>query len=255
MIYVHKILPFVMLPIGLTVIFVAAGLILRKQALCWLGIGLLWVSGLPLFGDTAMRAAEGWGSRLPLQEVRPAKAIVVLSNAPVTPPGDGPILEWDDNIDRFEAGVALYQDGKAPILILTGGWLPWLPEARPFGEVLAECAIARGVPRNQVFVTERVMNTAAEAQAARRVMERIYPLDGGGPVILVTSAFHMRRARILFEQTGMEVIPFPVDFQTPGRSVFTILDLLPTAESLEKTETALREFLGYLYYALRGLLA
>ena len=135
-----------MLPIGLTVLLVAAGLLLRKRPLCWIGIGVLWVSSLPLVGDTAKRAAESWQKRRALQEVPSAQAIVVLSNAPVTPPGDTSVLEWDDAGDRFDAGITLYQAGKAPILILTGGWLPWRPEARPAGEVLAEYAMEQGVP-------------------------------------------------------------------------------------------------------------
>ena len=117
MIYLHKILPVAVLPIGLTVLLVVTGLLLRKRALCWIGIGVLWVSSLPLVGDTAMRAAEGWQMRRALQEVPSAQAIVVLSNAPVTPPGDASVLEWGDAVDRFDAGVTLYQAGKAPILI------------------------------------------------------------------------------------------------------------------------------------------
>ena len=36
-------------------------------------------------------------------------------------------------------------------------------------------------------------------------------------ILLVTSAFHMRRAQRLFERQGPKVLPFPVDFQARGR--------------------------------------
>ena len=56
----------------------------------------------------------------------------------------------------------------------------------------------------------------------------------------------------MFEQAGVPVIPYPVDFRVPEGRAFTILHLLPSANSLEQTETALRELYGYLYYVLRG---
>ena len=74
---------------------------------------------------------------------------------------------------------------------------------------------------------------------------------GGKPrIILVTSAFHMRRARMLFERQGFEVEPFPVDFQVPNRQRTTILSFLPKAEYLEDSETAMREGVGILYYSI-----
>jgi hypothetical protein len=45
------------------------------------------------------------------------------------------------------------------------------------------------------------------------------------------------------------VTPFPVDLQT-SPAPFSFLRLVPRAGSIEHTETALREFYGYLYYRI-----
>jgi uncharacterized SAM-binding protein YcdF (DUF218 family) len=58
----------------------------------------------------------------------------------------------------------------------------------------------------------------------------------------------MRRSIFLFEREGLEVIPFPVDFQVAAGSKWTFLDLMPQADALRQTETALREIYGFLYY-------
>lgn len=252
MFYLHKILPMVFLPIGLTTILVCAGLLLRRRILCYVGIGLLWLSSMPLIGDAAIRAAEGWRVRVPLHEVPLSQAIVVLSNGFISAPGDASVVEWSDDVDRFEAGVALYHTGKGSMLILTGGWLPWSKEARSIGELLAEHAMERGIPRDRVAVTGKAMNTAAEAQAVAALMDQ-QDESQDRRVILVTSAFHMRRAQWLFERAGLAVFPFPVDFQVDENRGFTVLDLLPSAEALSNTETALRELYGYLYYVVRAL--
>jgi uncharacterized SAM-binding protein YcdF (DUF218 family) len=60
----------------------------------------------------------------------------------------------------------------------------------------------------------------------------------------------MRRAQLLFERAGLEVIPYPVDFRAGEGNDFTILDLLPNGGSLANTELALREFYGTWFYRL-----
>ena len=170
----------------------------------------------------------------------------------VAPPGGAPLGEWSEAVDRFEAGIALFQAGKAPVLVFTGGWVPWYPGARPEGEILAERAAVLGVPRSQILVTIKVTNTAEEARAVAWQLQDWLSTTAQAQIILVTSAFHMRRSRLLFARAGFQVVPFPVDFRVSTGRVFTMLDLLPTASSLNQTEIALREWYGFLYYQLVG---
>jgi uncharacterized SAM-binding protein YcdF (DUF218 family) len=244
-IYVAKILPALLLPVGVVIILLAAGLGLRRRWLLVAGLVVLWSASTPLVGDLAMRAVEGWQVPVDVDSVPASDAIVVLTGMLQRAPGTREVYEWGGGVDRFEAGVALHRAGKARTVIIPGGWVPWRPDSRPEGEVLAEKAVALGVPREHLVVTERVSNTAGEAAAVARWLAR----DGTSPrrIILVTSAFHMRRARLIFERAGLSVVPYPVDFQTSD-SPFAVLDALPTAAALRDTETALRELYGYLYY-------
>ena len=245
-----------------------------------------------------MALFEGTSGRGQAEEVKNADAIVVLSGMLRDSKG-APLMEWSDAVDRFEGGIDLIKANKAPILIFTGGYVPWLPDARPEGEVLKERAVNLGVPENKIQVTGKVGNTEAEAEAVRKLLENLenrnaesekpenkqqtangqQPTNsvgsgqlavGGkkhwlwrwlglvkteekagrsGPrIILVTSAFHMPRAKMLFERQGFEVEPFPVDFQNSDRSKTTILSFVPSAQALAKSETAMREGIGVLYY-------
>ena len=95
--------------------------------------------------------------------------------------------------------------------------------------------------------TPPVVNTAEEALAIRRLMPARQ-----SRVLLVTSAFHMRRAQCLFERQGMQVLPFPVDFQARGRWAGPLwrdpTQWLPSARALDNSSRALRELLGRLVY-------
>ena len=95
--------------------------------------------------------------------------------------------------------------------------------------------------------TPPVVNTAEEALAIRRLLPARQ-----SRVLLVTNAFHMRRAQRLFERQGMQVLPFPVDFQARGRWAGPLwrdpTQWLPSAAALDDSSRALRELLGRLVY-------
>jgi uncharacterized SAM-binding protein YcdF (DUF218 family) len=90
-----------------------------------------------------------------------------------------------------------------------------------------------------------VENTADEAVA---VKELISPSKR---IIIVTSAYHMNRAKRLFEKQGFEVIPYKVDYKSERNNEITIIDFLPSADNLNITETGLRELLGRLFYLIK----
>jgi uncharacterized SAM-binding protein YcdF (DUF218 family) len=250
-IYLHKILAFFVLPLGLTFILVAAGVVFRRRFFLVAGLLLLWVSAMPVTSNMLMRAVEGWEVRLPAEAMPEADAIVVLSSKRVLAPGDPPVSEWDDP-DRFYGGIELYRAGKAPLIVFTGGWVPWRPGREPEGRILKEYAMDMGVPKEYLLITDKVSNTEGEAAAVAELLrhgERVYIPPR---ILLVTSAYHMRRARLLFERAGLEVIPFPVDFQVSEGGKLTVLGFMPQGDSLRKTEIALRELYGYLYYKVKG---
>ena len=106
-----------------------------------------------------------------------------------------------------------------------------------------------GVARERIHVTRRVSNTADEASAVSDALTARGRSHAPASVILVTSAFHMRRSALLFTRAGLFVTPFPVDFRT-SLEPRSFGQLLPQAGSLSNTEIALREFYGYLYYRI-----
>jgi uncharacterized SAM-binding protein YcdF (DUF218 family) len=163
------------------------------------------------------------------------------------PGGPGEPDEWFDSADRFEAGLTLAKAGAAPLLVFTGGWLAWRSEGPHEGDVLRARAIERGVAGERIAVTALARNTEEEARAVAARLGVTNRTGRAPAIVLVTSAFHMRRAALLCRRAGLSVFPFPVDFRT-GTAPFSLMRLLPRAESFDTTETALRELYGYLYY-------
>jgi len=246
MIYIHKILPTFVLPLMMIIIVIFVGLKRNNNKLIYLSIAVLYIISTPLISTLFFKLVEGSEYRIPANATDSAAAIVVLSGTlEINEVGDSTYVEWGDP-DRFFGGIELFKAGKAQMLIFTGGKMPWDKVSKTEGKVLKEYAILNGIPPEKILVTIDVENTANEAVA---VKELISP---NKRIILVTSAYHMFRAQLLFEKQGFKVISYKVDYKAAGDSKITFMSFMPNAGSLELTETGIREIIGRIFYIIKG---
>ena len=247
-----KVLPLALLPLGLSLLLLLLGLIGRWRWPVITAVVLLWIFSLGLVSQTLWRWLEAPWQRRSAASASSAEAIVVLSGGRHPAPGAARISEWHDP-DRFLAGIDLYRAGKAPRLLFTGGSNPFRPGQPLEGDRYLKEAERLGLPPAALASTPPVVNTAEEAVAIRRLLESSENNAVSSPrILLVTSAFHMQRARRLFERQGLVVQPFPVDFQARGAWAGPQwrdpTQWLPSASALNASSRALRELLGRLVY-------
>jgi uncharacterized SAM-binding protein YcdF (DUF218 family) len=109
---------------------------------------------------------------------------------------DALIVLSDDNYyaDRAARAAELYRQGMAPLVVASGRLLR--PNAG-IAELMEHDLIERGVPKDKILkMPHHADNTREEAQAlARLAGERKWR-----KVIVVTSNYHTRRARYIFER-------------------------------------------------------
>ena len=245
MIYLHKILPLIFSPLIMIIVLIIFGLITSSKKISLIGVLILIVCSLPIVSDKLVAYLESNYQLSKPSDIKSADAIVVLSGMIRTINSkDGLDYEFGEASDRIFAGINLFKEKKAPKLILTRGKLPW-SVGIPEGEYLKEIAIKNGISENNILLTENVENTDQEAKAIKKLLSINEP-----KVILVTSAFHMPRAQIVFEAAGINVVPFPVDFQK-GLSKTTFMSFMPSANALSETSFFVREMIGRTYYNLK----
>ena len=191
-----KILPLLVLPLGAALGLLALAALQRRHWPVLTAMALLWIFSTGVVSQLLWRWVERPWQRSSVERAPLADAIVVLSGGRHLAPGPAQISEWHDP-DRFLAGVALFQSGRASRLLFTRGQNPLHPGLPPEGELYRAEALELGVPATSIGLTDRVTNTAQEAKAIRRLLPQDQPR-----VLLVTSAFHMRRAQVLFERQG-----------------------------------------------------
>ena len=242
MIYLHKILPFFLSPLGLSLVLLILFFIYRKKTFVFLTLLILIISSNPYFSNYLIKNLEHPYKPIPVSLIKENDAVVVLSGMIHQVGGENYSTYEFSDPDRFFAGIDLIKQKKSDKLIFTAGQLPWTENWKPEGYILKDKAISLGV-RSQILVTNNVENTYEESIAVTKLV------PSNSSIVLVTSAFHMHRSKYIFEKQGFNVTPFPVDFRAQNRN-FTVLELLPSVNALKKTSRFIRENIGRLYYKI-----
>lgn len=247
MLILHKILPLVILPVGLTLLALLAALAFRRWAWVLFAAGWLLFASLPLVSEFLLHGLEAEVPELLLSEVAPADVVLVLSGMLGPSRREGYPLNWGEGFDRFEGGIRLWKAGKASFLVLMDPAFAPLGAQTSEGKQLQKEAWAAGIPRKNVLLLGPVGNTAQEAVLFGAVARQ----RGWQRILLVTSATHMPRALERFRRTGLDLQPYPVDYRTGSGDRTSLMDFFPSARALAGTEIFFREWIGRIYY--RGL--
>ncbi|MCW5980115.1 MAG: YdcF family protein [Bryobacteraceae bacterium] len=243
---VRKLATAAILPLGIAVWLLLLATLARKRLLS--GAALLWIylTSIPAVGDRVIGVLEDLHPPVNLAQLPEAEAALVLGGGAADARKEPPAIESTEAADRLEQGIRVVEVGKAPRLVLSGSSFYWTQPRYSEAEAMWDAAAARGIPPESLIALPPSENTEAEAFAmAQAARER-----GLRRIILVTSAFHMTRAALLFRRQGLDVIPFPTDYRRVKDRPARLLDFLPSAAGLGNTETAMKEFYGLLYYRL-----
>jgi uncharacterized SAM-binding protein YcdF (DUF218 family) len=151
--------------------------------------------------------------------------------------------------DRVLQTIQLYKQGKIKRILLTGGSgsveFPEQKESYWIMKVLHDA----GIPDSAVVVEGESRNTRENALFSARVISQNPKLHGR--ILVITSAFHMRRAEACFKKVGLQFDTFPVD---SGKSILSMNPyriLVPDAHGVLFWDQMIREWTGlFAYYVM-----
>jgi uncharacterized SAM-binding protein YcdF (DUF218 family) len=152
-------------------------------------------------------------------DIQAADAVVVLAAAV---DADGTLSS--DSLARAVRGIALYREGRAPLLVFSG---TSGDEGPSEAHVRTQLARALGVPSEALLTETSALTTREEAARIGAVLRA----RNVRRILLVTDSQHMRRASPLFERIGLQVFPATADARSgaatsPGARLRIIRDLL-----------------------------
>ena len=263
---------------------ICVGLKQRRLGLgVWAGaLAWLWLWSTPMMYRWIGGALENEWPIVKAEDAPKADAIVLLGGGMGANTNVYPYAEMWNGADRVWHAARLYKAGKAPIVIPTGcgereSTVPLLHDfGVPDSAILVEDK-ARNTEENAKFV-ERILNSGGVRECGSEgvgecgIDGRVEHVDGGGKdsrververvegetckhrVLLVTSAWHMRRSVLMYRKyaSSLEIIPAAADYEATvlTKHPFGFKDIWPDVEMLSRNSSSFKEHLGYLGYRL-----
>jgi len=246
---ISKLLLSLLLPPASLIFLIFAGFILLRwhrnagRALIAAGLVLLYALSLDPVADRLIRPLES--SYRPLSE-GPVKAdaIVVLG-------GGSRDLSWvptepelsRGSLERVVDAVQFARKHHLP-LVMSGGSGDPKPGTVMEADVMADVATRLGIPEKDIIIENRSRNTWENAGEVQKLLP-------GKTVVLVTSAFHMRRSVAMFKKRGFSVLPAPAGYLSQTRHV-SYTYYIPRSEALATSSTAISEYISLAWYKVTG---
>jgi uncharacterized SAM-binding protein YcdF (DUF218 family) len=144
---------------------------------------------------------------------------------------------------RIAEGIRIHRKLPGSIIITSG----WSSSGKvPQAEVLAETALLLGVDENYIKKQPLPKNTRMEASEYHRLF------GDNAQIILVTSAVHMRRAIYAFQEEGLDPVPAPTNHLIKKDENYNPWIGIPSSGNIRKMESAVHEYVGFLWYKLTG---
>ena len=217
----------------------------------FVGCGVLWLwlwSTPMMYRWVGLGLEREWPVVL-VEDAPKADAIVILGGGMAANTNVYKYAEMWSAADRVWYAARLWKAGKAPIVIAsgTGEREATVPLLRDFG--VAEAAIV---------VEDKARNTEENAKFVEDILNRVERVDRVEwrlpRILLVTSAWHMRRSLLMFKKyaPNLEIIPAATDYEASVRMCreFGLGELLPSADYLSFNSGCFKEYIGYWGYRL-----
>ncbi len=162
------------------------------------------------------------------------------------------------NDSRLQLGVAanrltdalyLYKKGKVKKILISGGSDELVGEQRSEAVQAKDFILAMGVRDADLILEDRSRNTHENALFTRQKLRSVSPFPS---ILLITSAFHMKRAVACFKKEEIPVYTFPAHFMGAYFQWTPRMIIKPDDDFLWKWQFLIKEWIGCVVYKIRG---
>ncbi|MBX0290012.1 YdcF family protein [Hymenobacter sp. HSC-4F20] len=159
----------------------------------------------------------------------------------------------EQGADRLLHTLWLYRAGRIRKIIVSGGsgalgGTKGQTEAEELGILLR----LAGVPRQDILLETRSRNTRENALNTKAVVAQHPEIRS---IVLITSAFHERRALGCFREVGLQPAVFPASYYSTDRQPTLTYWLIPSDDAPRLWSILIHEIVGYAVYWVRGYLS
>ncbi len=246
--YLSKILSFLISPAIILLVLLLIALLAKRPAIrkrfLVLSIGLFIIFSNPYIINQLFKI---WELRNEKNHPGRYDAVVILSGF-IGKDKSNNSLSFSEGADRLTEGLILYRKGHVNKIIISGGTGSLVDDARE--SVLAKSFLVEncGVPDSVILIDSISRNTYENAVESKKIIERNHIKTA----LMITSAWHMRRALGCFKKIGLNVEIHPTDGFYRMQAYYPTDLIIPVTRNLGRWEILIHEIAGVIIYKLQG---
>lgn len=158
-------------------------------------------------------------------------------------------VQFYRGVDRLLQAVELYRKGYIKKMIFTGGSGRLLHPEMKEGKYLKRYMDYFNIPETDYRMEWESQNTHENAALTKELMDKEHL---SGSILLITSAFHMRRSLGCFNKAGIVGDPYSTDRYSGDRKFEFDNLFIPDASAIEGWNNFIHEVTGYFIYKIMG---
>ncbi|UVC09533.1 YdcF family protein [Rhizobium sp. TH2] len=156
-------------------------------------------------------------------------------------------MEMNQAADRYIEAARLARLYPVAKILVSGGDGSFSGTYKGDAELSAKFFQSMGVDPARIIMEKTSRNTIENVAETKTLLDANKLSD----CLLITSAYHMPRAKALFDAEGVMTIPWPTDYRANGKVEFG-LDFTQPSLNAALTSTAMREWAALLNAYLQG---
>ena len=249
--FLSKILQFLISPLSWVFIILLWGILSknqkRKKKLLGTSLLIFYFFSNAFIVDEVFRSYEE--RDLKYSEITETYDVAIVLGGFVTDDPTQELEGFHSSSDRLFHAVKLYQTGVAKKIMVVSGSGVITNQEEKEAIVIENYLLKIGIPKADLIIESESKNTHENAVNTAKILNEKY-IDG--KYLLVTSGFHMPRAKRCFEKAGLTITPFSVDQQAGERKFLIDHLFIPDTYALLKWEILLHEWTGFVVYKMAG---
>ncbi len=161
-------------------------------------------------------------------------------------------VHFDPSADRLLQAFQLYKLGKIQKILISAGPITFRNSSIVISEANLgkQFLIQTGVDSTDILVENKSKTTYDNAVFSKKILINNNLLDS--EVLLVTSAYHMKRSMACFEKQGVKVVAFPACYQQVNIPFFTFSLIVPDETAFSFWYDLFHEWYGIAIYKVLG---
>ena len=151
-------------------------------------------------------------------------------------------VQFTESSDRLWQAILLYKKGRITKILLSGGNIDTIARPDKEAELIADYLRKIGIPEDDLIIENLSKSTKENALLTAKGLKENHIK---GPVLIITSAWHIPRTKKLFSKsaTGYKFDYFATDWRHSENNDF-VLNFFPSIHALQTWEILIKEVVG-----------